>query len=128
MSSTKQDDFEIALSIKTNSILSLSQMSDTTSPSGLGTSPDSLKKSHHLSSNDSSESSFSASSDRSTQSNTSSDIGGIFKLRTKNPNNPLIGFLNINSLRNKITDLRLVMERCLPDILVIEKTKLESDF
>ena len=40
----------------------------------------------------------------------------------------MIGFLNINSLRNKITDLRLVMERCLPDILVIEETKLNSDF
>ena len=44
-------------------------------------------------------------------------------------NNPLIGFLNINSLRNKITDLKLVMEKCLPDIiLVIEETKLSSDF
>ena len=108
MSSNKQDDFEIALSIQTNYISSL-QMSDTTCPSGLGTSPDSLEKSHNLSSNDSnapSESSLSASSDRSTQPNTSSEIGGIFKLRTTNPNNPLIGFLNINSLRNKITDLK----------------------
>ena len=34
----------------------------------------------------------------------------------------------MNSLRNKITDLRLVMERCLPDVLVIEETKLNSDF
>ena len=56
------------------------------------------------------------------------DIGEIFELRTKNLNNPFIGFLNINSLRNKITDLRLIMERCLPDILVIEETKLNSDF
>ena len=78
-------------------------------------------------SNTISESSFSASSDRSTQLDTFSDIGEIFDLRTKNPNNPLIGFLNINSLRNKIIDLRLVMERCLPDILVIEETKLNSD-
>ena len=61
------------------------------------------------------------------QLDTFSDIGEIFDLRTKNPNNPLIGFLNINSLRNKIIDLRLVMERCLPDILVIEETKLNSD-
>ena len=49
-------------------------------------------------------------------------------MRIKNQNTPLIGFLNVNSLRNKITDLRLVMERCLPDILVIEETKLNSDF
>ena len=40
----------------------------------------------------------------------------------------LIGFLNINSLRNKIIDLRMIAERCLPDILLIEETKLNSDF
>ena len=62
------------------------------------------------------------------QQNISSDIDDIFSLRTKNSNNPIIGFLNINSLRNKITDLRMVMERCLPDILVVEETKLNSDF
>ena len=46
----------------------------------------------------------------------------------KNPNNSLISFLNINSVRSKITDLRFVMERCLPDIMVIEETKLSSEF
>ena len=40
----------------------------------------------------------------------------------------MINFLDINSLRNKITDLRLVMERCLPDIFVIDKIKLNSEF
>ena len=30
----------------------------------------------------------------------------ISNLRNKNPNNPFIGYLNINSLRNKITDLQ----------------------
>ena len=79
-------------------------------------------------SNTLSESSFSSSPERSTQLDTLFDIRETFDLRTKNPNNPLIGFLNINSLRNKIIDLRLVMERCLPDILVIEETKLNSDF
>lgn len=72
--------------------------------------------------------SSSASSIRSKQPKNFSDIDEFFSLRTKNPNNPLIGFLNINSLRNKITDLRLVMERCLPDLLVIQETKLTSDF
>ena len=66
--------------------------------------------------------------DISPEPNNISDIEEFFNLRIKNPNNPLIGFLNINSLRNKIIDLRLVMERCLPDILVIEETKLNSDF
>ena len=79
-------------------------------------------------SNTSAELSFSASSIGSMQQNISSDIEDIFNLRTKNPNNPIIGFLNINSLRNKITDLKMVMERCLPDILLVEETKLNSDF
>ena len=52
----------------------------------------------------------------------------FFNLRTKHTNNPLIGFLNINSLRNKTTDFRFVMERCLLDISVIEETKLSSVF
>ena len=73
-------------------------------------------------------SSFSVALVKSMQQDISTDIGEIFKLGTKNQSNPLIGFLNINSLRNKITDLKLVMERCLPDILVIEETKLNSDF
>ena len=30
-------------------------------------------------------------------------------------NHPLIGFLNINSIRNEIIDLRMLMEKCLPD-------------
>ena len=29
---------------------------------------------------------------------------------------------------NKITDLRMIDERCLPDVLLIEETKLNSDF
>ena len=39
-----------------------------------------------------------------------------------------IGSLNINNLKNKIIDFRVVIERCLPDVLVIEETKLTSDF
>ena len=61
-------------------------------------------------------------------SSVSCDIDALFSLRTTFQNNPLIGFLNINSLRNKIIDLRVIVERCLPDILVIEETKLSSDF
>ena len=58
----------------------------------------------------------------------SNEIEEFFNLRIKTPNNPLISFLNINNLRNKITDLRFVMERCVPDIMVIEETKLSSEF
>ena len=83
----------------------------------------SLSSSTSNASNVPSESSFSVSSVKSMYENISSDIEEIFKLRPKYQNNPLIGFLNINSLRNKITDLKLVMEKCLPDIL----TKISSD-
>ena len=56
------------------------------------------------------------------------DIDEFFSLRAECAGNLLIGFLNINSLRNKITDLRMIAERCLPDVLLIEETKLNSDF
>ena len=58
----------------------------------------SLSSSTSNASNVPSESSFSVSSVKSMQENISSDFGEIFKLRTKYQNNPLIGFLNINSL------------------------------
>ena len=61
-------------------------------------------------------------------SETDNEINRLFQLRKKYHNNPLIGFLNINSLRYKIVDLREVTERCLPDVLVIEETKLSKDF
>ena len=54
--------------------------------------------------------SSSVSSIRSKGRKNLSDIDESFSLRTKHPNNPLIGFLNINSLRKKITDLRLMMD------------------
>ena len=44
------------------------------------------------------------------------------------PNNPIVGFLNINSLRNKIINLRNVAKKCLPDVLLIEETKLSAEF
>lgn len=59
---------------------------------------------------------------------TDTEIHRPFQLRTKYYKNPLLGFLNINSLRYKIVDLREVMERCLLDILVIEETKLNKDY
>ena len=56
------------------------------------------------------------------------DLQNLFKLRTQYHNHPIIGFLNINSIRYKIIDLRIIIERFLPDILVIEETKLSSEF
>ena len=66
--------------------------------------------------------------DVSFQSALSDDIDKIFGLRVKYPNNPLVGFLNINILRNKIIHLRNIAEKCLPDVLLIEETKLSAEF
>ena len=61
-------------------------------------------------------------------SDPSDDLENLFGLRAQYHNHPLIGFLNINSLRYKIIDLRIIVEKFLPDILVIEETKLNSEF
>ena len=49
-------------------------------------------------------------------------------LKGKNPLNPLIGYLNINSLRNKILHLREICQKCPIEILCIDETKLDSSF
>ena len=49
----------------------------------------------------------------------------ICDLRIKNPNNPLIGYLNINSLRNKVVDLREILSNISPDYFVVAETKLD---
>ena len=56
------------------------------------------------------------------------ELEDLFRLRKKYTNNSLITYLNINSLRNKIFDLREIMQKALPDILVVAETKLNNDF
>ena len=56
------------------------------------------------------------------------DISTLKQLRICYPSNPLIGHLNINSLRNKMIDLREIMNETLPDILIITETKLDHTF
>ena len=48
--------------------------------------------------------------------------------RLKHRKNPLIGYLNINSLRNKITDLRLTMKTLSLDYLILGETKIDESF
>ena len=55
-------------------------------------------------------------------------MGCLAGLHRKYPNNPIIGYLNINSLRNKIIDLRHVVSISQPDILTISETKLDDTF
>ena len=50
------------------------------------------------------------------------------KNRLKYPTNPLIGYLNINSLRNKIIDVREVIGKLSLDYFVISETKLDESF
>ena len=52
----------------------------------------------------------------------------IQNLRNKNPFNPLIGYLNINSLRNKIVDVREILTKFSPDYFVFAETKLDESF
>ena len=57
-----------------------------------------------------------------------SSLDNISELRLKNVNNPLIGYLNINSLRNKIIDLKEVFAKFSPDYFVVAETKLDDSF
>ena len=67
-------------------------------------------------------------SSQSDNSDFPDDLKSLFGLRVQHHNHPIIGFLNINSIRYKIIDLRIIIEKFLPDILVIEETKLSSEF
>ena len=42
--------------------------------------------------------------------------------------NPQIGYLNINSSRNKITDLRVIMKTLSLDFLILSDTKIDESF
>ena len=54
------------------------------------------------------------------------DIERLIKLRKKNIDRPIIAYYNINSLRNKIHDLRVVISRFLPDVIVLAETKVNQ--
>ena len=57
-----------------------------------------------------------------------SDLKMLHDLRFECPKNLLCGYLNINSLRNKIHDLRLIIHDVPLDYFVISETKLENSF
>ena len=50
----------------------------------------------------------------------------MYENRLKYPRNPLIGYLNINSLRNKIVDAREVFGKLQLDYFVLSETKLDD--
>ena len=50
------------------------------------------------------------------------------KDRLNYPRNPLIGYLNINSIRNKISDIREVFGKLKLDYFVLSGTKIDESF
>ena len=60
--------------------------------------------------------------------NFESDIIGLVDLRNNFPQNPIISYLNINSLRNKIFHLREICDKAPVDILCIDETKIDPSF
>ena len=56
------------------------------------------------------------------------DLQILHDLRLKYPKNLLIGYLNINSLRNKIIDLREIISYLQLDYFVLSETKINDSF
>ena len=56
------------------------------------------------------------------------DLDGLNKLSKEHQNNPIIGYLNINSLRNKTNDLRKICRKTQIHVLCIDETKLDESF
>ena len=52
----------------------------------------------------------------------------MLNLRKAYQNNPLIGYININSLREKIVSLREVLSKASIDILYVDERKLDAGF
>ena len=57
-----------------------------------------------------------------------SDVSGLVKLRKDYMKNPSIGYLNINSLSDKIIYLREICLKTSIDILCVDETKLDSSY
>ena len=66
--------------------------------------------------------------DKENLSNIESDVSGLVKLRKDYINNPSIGYLNLNSLSEKIIYLREICLKTSIDILCVDETKLDSSY
>ena len=67
-------------------------------------------------------------SNKAKNTNHNLDIEELKNLRKLYNNNPIIGYLNINSPRNKITQLREVCRKAPIDLLCIDESKLDAFF
>ena len=82
----------------------------------------------HFTSRNSSNDIYTKGSVRTSGNSMNLDIDGIIHLRINNPFNRIVGYLNINSLRKKIDDLREVCKKVEIDILCIDETKLDDSY
>ena len=67
-------------------------------------------------------------SNKAKNTNYNLDIEELINLRKLYTNNLIIGYLNINSLRNRITELRKVCRKAPIVLLSIDETKLDASF
>ena len=56
------------------------------------------------------------------------DLSNLIALKQANLNNPFISYLNLNSLRCKIIDIREVLCKAQLEIIALSETKLNSEF
>ena len=56
------------------------------------------------------------------------DLDGLNKLSKEHQNNPIIGYLNVNTLRNKINDSRKICRKAQIHVLCIDETKFDESF
>ena len=56
------------------------------------------------------------------------DIDGLIKVKNSYPNNPIIGYLNTNTLQNKIISLREIIAKAPLDVFCVDETKLDDSF
>ena len=55
-------------------------------------------------------------------------MDGLINLKNAYQNNPLIGYININSLTEKVVSVREGLPKASIDILCVDKTKLDASF
>ena len=60
--------------------------------------------------------------------NFDSDLQKLRVLRVKNDSNPIVAYLNINSLGEKINHLREICKESPIDILCVDETKIDSSY
>ena len=55
-------------------------------------------------------------------------MDGLINLKNAYQNNPFIGYININSLTEKVVSVREGLPEASIDILCVDKTKLDASF